>query len=371
MAEALRVALVHDWLTNQGGGERVLWALHRAFPEAPIYTSVFKPSALPQFAKLDVRTSFLQGWPLAKTKHQLYPVLRTWAFESFDFSDYDVVISSSSAESKGVVTPAATMQIAYIHTPVRYYWSDYQSYMRSPGFGLLNGLVRLVAPRLIRKMREWDFAAAQRPDYLIANSKVVQRRIEKYYRRPSEVIHPPIDASRFRVGTGQRDYFLVLSRLIPYKRADLAVVATKELDLPLVVAGSGGELGRLKSLAGPKTKFIHGPTDEEVSELMAGAKALIFAAEEDFGLVPLEAMAAGTPVIAYGRGGALETVIPGKTGLFFSEQTVVSLLSALRKFDSSKYDPAMLRSHAEKFDEAVFIRQMQQFVTDKNREFTS
>jgi glycosyltransferase involved in cell wall biosynthesis len=364
-----RVAIVHDWLTNQGGGERVVWALHRAFPEAPIYTSVFNPKALPQFANLDVRTSFLQHWPLAKTKHQLFPTLRTLAFEAFDFSNYDVVISSSSAEAKGVITKPYTLHICYCHTPTRYYWSDYAQYRRSTGFGVLSPLVRLVMPRIVERMRMWDFAAAQRVDEFIANSRYVEQRIAKYYRRDSTVINPPIQVDRFAPTAESRTGFVVVSRLIPYKRVDLAVRACTELKLPLTVIGDGSELDKLKAMAGPTINFLGRAGDEETNYAYASATAFIFPAEEDFGLTPLEAMASGTPVIAYSKGGATETVIEGKTGIFFPEQTVASLKAALKAFKPADYDPATIRAHAQQFDEAVFIKNIQKFVADNLKDY--
>jgi glycosyltransferase involved in cell wall biosynthesis len=364
-----RVAIVHDWLTNQGGGERVVWALHRAFPNAPIYTSVFNPEALPQFAALDVRTSFLQHWPQAKTKHQLYPTLRTLAFESFDFSGYDVVISSSSAEAKGVITKPDTLHVCYCHTPTRYYWSDYAQYRKSTGFGILAPLVRLAMPRLSERMRIWDFAAAQRVDSFIANSKYVQQRISKYYRRASTVINPPIQADRFKLLDTPRSGYVVVSRLIPYKRVDLAVRACSELNLPLTVVGDGSELAKLKAMAGPSVTFLGRAGEEAVNRAYASASAFIFPADEDFGLTPLEAMASGTPVIAYGKGGVTETVIAGKTGTFFPEQTVESLKQALQAFNPRDYDAAKIRAHAEQFDEEVFIKKIQKFVDTNLKEY--
>jgi glycosyltransferase involved in cell wall biosynthesis len=306
---------------------------------------------------------------LAKTKHQLFPTLRTIAFEAFDFSGYDVVISSSSAEAKGVITKPYTLHINYCHTPTRYYWSDYAQYRQSTGFGILSPLVRLVMPQMIEKMRIWDFAAAQRVDAFVANSNYVKQRIAKYYRRDATVINPPIQADRFKAGDAERKGFVVVSRLIPYKRIDLAVRACTEMNLPLSVIGDGSEMDRLKAMAGSTVKFLGRGDDEQVSQAYASAQAFIFTAEEDFGLTPLEAMAAGTPVIAYGKGGATETVIEGKTGTFFSEQTVESLKSALRSFSPKDYDTAAIRAHAAQYDEAVFIKNIQKFVDANLKEY--
>jgi glycosyltransferase involved in cell wall biosynthesis len=367
MAEP-KVAIVHDWLTNQGGGERVVWALHRAYPDAPIYTSVFNAEVLPQFADLDVRTSFLQGWPLAKTKHQLFPRLRTIAFESFDFSEYDVVISSSSAEAKGIITKPDTLHVCYCHTPTRYYWSDYANYRQNTGFGLLSPLVKMVMPGMVNRLRLWDYAAAQRVDAFIANSRYVQRRIAKYYRREAEVINPPIDSSRFSIKSGPRSGYVVVSRLIPYKRIDLAVQACTELNLPLTVIGEGSETEKLKEMAGPSIDFKGRLSDEQVAAELAQATAFIFTGDEDFGLTPLEAMACGTPVIALAKGGSTETVVAETTGSFFDEQTVESLKAALKSFDYKDFDPVKIRAHAEKFDEAVFIKKIRNFIQSKLKE---
>lgn len=361
---APKVAIVHDWLTNQGGGERVVWALHKAYPDAPIYTSVFNPDKLPQFTSADVKTSFLQRFPLAKSKHQLFPTLRTIAFEAFDLSSYDVVISSSTAEGKGVITKPETLHVSYCHTPTRYYWSDYAKYRQNTGFGILSPLIRLIMPSMVEKMRIWDYAAAQRVDQFIANSKYVQERITKYYRRESEVINPPIDATRFQVNEGEREGFVVVSRLIPYKRVDLAVQACTALDRPLTVIGDGSELEKLRAMAGPTVKFVGRLSDEQTAAAYGRAKAFLFTAEEDFGLTPLEAMACGTPVIAFGKGGATETVVEGETGTFFNEQTPESLQKVLQSFDDSAFDRHKIRAHAEKFDEQVFIKNIKNFVSD-------
>ena len=370
MAEKkLKVAIVHDWLTNQGGAERVVMALHKAYPDAPIYTSVFNPDAVPQFKDADVRPSFLQKWPLAKTKHQLYPMLRTIAFESFDLSDYDVVISSSSAEAKGVITKPGTLHICYLYTPTRYYWSNYQEYANETGFGVLSPLVKLFLPLVVNRMRQWDIAASERVDQYLTQSHYIAGRIEKYYRRSdTPVINPPISVDRFKVVDGPKAGFLVVSRLVPYKRVDLAIQACNELGLPLTVIGGGSELERLKQMAGPTVNVTGRLSDKEIEEAYAIASGFIFTSEEDFGLTPLEANAAGVPVIAYGAGGALETVIEGKTGTFFAEQTVESLKEALKRFNHKDYDPQFMRKHAEGYDESEFIKKIKKFVDDKFRE---
>ena len=356
-----RVALVHPWLTNQGGAERVLESLCRAFPDAPVYTSVYEPSALPAFAGRDVRTSFLQRWP-GRHRHQLYPLLRRRAFESFDLDAYDVVLSSDFGEAKGVLTGPRTTHVAYVHTPTRYLWSDYRSHLSEPGLGRWDPVARTGLSVLAARMRTWDYLAAQRPDHLLANSRTVAHRIAKYYGREAQVMHPPVELRRFSANGHRSAHFLVVSRLVRYKRVDLAVQACAALDLPLRVVGTGPELARLQSLAGPRTTFLGRLDDEAVAREYCEAAALLFPGEEDFGITPLEAMASGTPVLALGRGGALETVVDGVTGAFFPQQTLASLVEALGRFDPGAYEPRALRRQAERFSEADFVRRVRERV---------
>ena len=365
MDTKLRVAIVHDWLTNQGGAERVVASLIKAYPQADLYTSVYRLGSVPALKNQTVKTSFLQNWPLATTKHQLYPTLRPLAFESFDFTGYDLVISSASAESKGVITPTETLHVSYIHTPTRYYWSHYHEYLRSPGFGPLNPLVQLLLPGFVRGRRRWDYAAAQRPDVLVANSREVQKRIKKYYKRSSLVVNPPVDISRFSVSKAQDgDYFLVVSRLIPYKRVDLAILACKRLGKKLIIAGTGPESKKLKSLADHNIEFIERPTDAEVTKLYLGCKAFIFTAEEDFGITPVEAMAAGKPVVAYGHAGSAETVIDGQTGIHFDRQTVEDVADAISALEKRSWDATKIRSVAEQYSEERFIKAIHKIVDE-------
>lgn len=360
----MHIALVHDWLTNMGGAERVVLALSEAYPNAPVYTSVYKEDALPEFKGKDIRPSFLQKVPFAKKYHQLFPSLRPIAFESLDLSAYDVVISSASAEAKGIITKPETLHICYCHTPTRYYWSDYHAYQNRLQFGLLNPLIRMHMPGLTKRMREWDYVAAQRVDAFIANSNTTKARIKKYYGRDAIVIPPPVDTEKFKPTTfSSGDFDLVVSRLVPYKRIDLVVEAYNALKLPLVIIGTGPELNRLRALnQNPHTKFLGLVTEAEKIRYYQTCRAFIFPTEEDAGITPVEAMAAGKPVIAYGKGGALDTVIPGKTGLFFDTQTIEALTATVRSFDPTKYNAHTCIDHAAQYDTKRFQEKIAAFV---------
>lgn len=361
----MKVALVHDWLTNLGGAERVVDVLHKQFTNAPIYTSVYDDSRLDLFKDAKITTSFLQHWPLAKKKHQLYPTLRRYAFESFDFSEYDVVITSASAEAKGIITPTETIHICYLHTPTRYYWSGYEDYLKDPGFGFLNPFVRLALPRMVGKMRHWDYAAAQRPDVLIANSQTVAERVTKYYKRDSLVINPPVDTRRFANKNEKNEgYYLVVSRLIPYKKVELAVMACTQLNKELVIVGNGGELKQLQNIAGESVRFITNASDTHVTQYMKSCRAFLFPGYEDFGITPVEAMAAGKPVLAYGKGGVSETVVDGKTGILFEYQSVDSLKNAIEEFEKNTFSHTVITNHAQQFSVKNFQEKIQKVVDE-------
>ncbi len=349
--QQLKVAIVADWLTSRGGAERVILALAELFPGADLFTTVYKAENFPELAHRRVFTSYLQGWPL-RFKHQLFPTLRPQAIESLNLDSYDLVISSSSAEAKGVITKPETLHVCYCHTPTRYYWSHYHEYLQRSEYGLLDKLIKLIVPSLIHRLRVWDQAASGRVDFFIANSRTTQARIAKYYRRESVVVHPPVDVARFaEIPPEAGDFYLVLGRQIAYKRTDLVVEAFNQLQgKRLVVIGDGPELARLKSLAtAGNVEFLGNLSDAEVAEYLARCRALIFPQEEDFGIVPLEAMAAGKPVIAYGKGGATDSVIPGTTGILFDAQTPASLIDALHAFEASDFDTAAIRAHAASF----------------------
>ncbi|MBU1092370.1 glycosyltransferase [Patescibacteria group bacterium] len=359
--EKCKIAIVADWLTSRGGAERVVVALAEAFPHADIFTSVFKPEIFPEFAHRKVKTSFLQTMPLGK-KHQLWPTLRPLAFELLNLDSYDIVISSASAEAKGVITKPETLHICYCHTPTRYYWSHYHYYLKHPEFGWLNPLVQLVLPSLINKLRLWDRVAADRVDVFIANSRTTQTRIKKYYERESVIVHPPVDASRFSISNEVGDYYLIVGRQTAYKRTDLAITAFNSLKLPLKVVGTGPALKKWMLGAKKNISFLGRLSDAEVAKYLSGCRALIMPQEEDAGIVPLEAMASGRPVVAFGRGGATETIIDGKTGVFFDQQTPVALAEAVERSQTIAWQPTVIQQHAHKFDTSNFKNKIKEFI---------
>lgn len=360
----MKVALVHDWLTNFAGAEQVLLALHEMYPEAPIYTTSFNVEKCAAFREADVRTSFIQKLPWGKTKHQLFLPVMPLAFESFDMSEYDVVISITTACAKGIITKPGTLHICYCNSPMRYAWEGSQDYIQKSSFGGL--LKKLVIPPLIAYMRIWDRASADRVDVFIGNSKTVARRIKKYYHRDSTVIYPPVNLKNYQVTDGDKRYYFFVSRHVPYKRTDLVVGAFNELGLPVIIAGTGPEVARLKKIAKENVRFVGYQNQEKLSQLYTGCKAFIFPPLEDFGIVPVEAMACGRPVIAYGVGGATETVVDGKTGILFPEQTVASLVAAVRKFEEMSFDPVEIRAHAMGFDVERFKKEMSIFVEEQH-----
>jgi glycosyltransferase involved in cell wall biosynthesis len=363
----MKVALVHDYLNQMGGAERVVIAFHQMFPDAPIYTSIYDPQRVdPVFQEMDVRTSFMQKFPLVTRHHQPYLPFYPFAMESLDLRDYDLVLSSSSAFGKGVITRPETMHICYCHTPMRWCW-NYCEYVEREQLG---GMARRILPFLITGLRMWDQVSAMRVDHFIANSPVVAARIQKYYRRDAVVIPPPVEVSRFFFDPAieREDYFLIISRLIPYKRIDLAIEACNRLHLPLVIVGAGRDMERLKRMAGPTIRFLGRLSDEEVLHYYARCRAFLFPGEEDFGITPLEAQACGRPVIAYGSGGSLASVVEGITGEFFYEQTVDSLATVLASFEERRYEPQTIRNHALEFDTSRFHRRILQFIGAKMSE---
>lgn len=353
----MKVALVHEWLTTLGGSERVVLALSRLFPGAPLYTSTFRPGQLPpDFDRMDVRTTFLDRWPLP---HQALLPLMPVAFEQLDLREFDLVVSSSHACAKGVLTRADALHVSYCHTPIRYAWDLQAEYQRS-----LPAIARPLSAWMLHRLRLWDFAAAQRVDRFVANSATVAGRIAKWYRRPADVLHPPVDVSRFAIAPAASEPCLIVSRLVPYKRIDLAIAAFNQLGLPLDIIGEGPLYKELSRQAGPGIRFLGHAPDAEVARRMATARALIFPGVEDFGIVPVEAMASGRPVVALRAGGALETVVEGHTGVFFDEPDASSLAAAVRAALSCDWDPAAIRAHAQRFDESAFHAGMERILAE-------
>ena len=368
-----RIAIVHDWLTNKGGAENVVLALHDAFPEAPIYTSTYTPETMPAFRGLDVRTTYLQNLPKPLRKlHKFFPMLRVKAFQKLDLSQFDIIISSSSAESKQVQkTRSDQIHICYCHTPIRYYWSHYDEYRADPGFGKLNWLVRLAMPLMIPALKKSDYNAAQKVDVFIANSSEVQKRIKKYYGKPSTVIHPPVDVDRFEPARIRGDYYVALGRQVPYKRVDLAVAAATQLGIKLRVYGDGSEHQRLVEMAGPNVQFFADrfgdASDNAVTAALNSAKGYIFPADEDFGIVQVEALAAGAPVIAFGRGGTLDIVQDGESGVLFDSQSVDAVVNAIKRAEKITFLPGTLRRKAKRFDKSLFITKIHKIVSDQTQ----
>ena len=360
-----KIAIVHDWLTTMGGAEKTILALHEAFPEAPIYTSVYEPETMPDFAGLTIRTTWLQKFPKAFRKlHKFFPILRVWAFRSLNLSEFDILVVSSSAESKQIKKLPHQTIICYCHTPIRYYWSHYAEYKKDPGFGSLNWLVRLAMPLVVPLLKKADYKAAQQVDVFIANSSEVQARIKKYYDRTATIVYPPVEVDRFTAQAlnKQRQGFVIVGRQVPYKRFDLAVAVCTKLKLPLAVYGNGGEHERLKKMAGPTITFHANAPDTEIAKALGRAEAFIFPAEEDFGIVQAEALAAGTPVIAINKGGSREIIQDGETGILFNEQTVASLAEGIARFQKTTFLPATLHRKSKRFHRTLFISKIQKIV---------
>lgn len=360
----LRVAIVHYWLTGMRGGERVVESLCRIFPQADIYTHVVRREALSEtILSHPIHTTFIQKFPGSVSHYQYYLPLMPLALEQLDLRNYDLVISSESGPAKGVITRADSSHICYCHSPMRYLWDFYQDYLESTG-----PLTRLFMRPFFHRLRLWDFASAQRIDHVIANSRAVQQRIRRWWGKDATVIHPPVDVRTFstpdisllKTLPGQPEagsYYLCLGQLVSYKRVDLAVRACTATGRQLIVSGDGPERKRLEKMAGPTVSFIGSAPYAALPALYAGCRAFLFPGEEDFGITPLEAAAAGRPVIAYGRGGVLDSVREGDTGLFFGRQNVDSLIETMDRFeamDASCWPVERLREHATHFSEELF-----------------
>lgn len=359
----MKLAIVHDWLTNMGGSEQVIINFKKIYKDAPIYTTFYNPSNLDeQLQNIDVRTSFLQGKKMV-TNHKKYFPLMPLAFRLFNLKEYDVVLSSSSSCSKGVKVRKDALHICYCHTPMRYAWDKQEDYIKD-----MNIIKKIVLKVFLWFMRKWDVRSAKRVDYFIANSTAVRERIKKCYNRESTVINPPVRCNLFNISNTDGDYYFIVSRFVPYKRFDLAVQACSELGRKLIIIGDGPERKNLEKLANGNVIFLGKQPDEVVKKYMEECRAFIFPGEEDFGITPVEAMACGRPVIAYGKGGVLDTVVDKKTGLLFKEQTVESLKKAILEFEQMKFDKTEIRNQALKFNEEAFREKIKKFVEEKERE---
>ncbi len=358
-----KVAIVCDWLTGIGGAERVVLELHKLYPEAPIYTSQYDKKKISWFADALVQTTWLQKFPAGLKK--FLPVFRILAFKGIPLSDYSLIISSAGAEAKAVKKSPGTIHISYIHAPTHYYWSRYDSYLKNPGFGIFDPLARISLRVLVGPLRRADYKAAQGPDFLIANSTHTKEEIKKYYNRDSIVIHPPVDTKRFANSNTKRSGYVITGRQTPYKKIDLAVAACTKLGVELAVIGDGPERQKLKKMAGPTITFLGETEEQEVVNRVKSAKAFIFPGLDDFGISSVEALAAGTPVIAFKAGGALDYVVEGETGIFFDSQDVESLCDAIQKFERLDFDNKKVAKHAEQFSIEQFHTSITEFVKSK------
>jgi glycosyltransferase involved in cell wall biosynthesis len=356
----MKVALVHYWLVGMRGGEAVLEALCELYPSADIFTHVVRPERISDIIKRHpIKTSFIARLPFAKRYYQSYLPLMPLALEQLDLRDYDLVISSESGPAKGVLTSPDTLHICYCHSPMRYMWNMYLEYRQTAGTG-----VRYVMPLIMHKMRQWDFLSAARVDAFVANSENVARQIRKFYRRDAAVIHPPVDVEAFTPAANRDDFYLYVGQLTAYKRVDLAIDACNRLARPLVIIGDGEQRANLQKRAGPTIRFLGRTSLSELRDSYSRCRAVLFPGEEDFGIVPLEASASGAPVIAFAKGGALETVIDQETGVFFQEQSSPSLIEAMLAFEKieHRFDPRRMVSHAARFSKEQFKRQMIAFI---------
>jgi glycosyltransferase involved in cell wall biosynthesis len=359
--DLLRVAIVHDWLNQIGGAESVLEALVEIFPGAPVYTSMYWREAMPPaYQGWDIRTTWMDRLPGIYCHHQPYLLLYPLAFGGLELRGYDLIISNKSAFCLGVKVPPGTRHICYCLTPTRFLW-DFETYVDREQVGRL---ARWLVRPFLSWLRRWERAASERVTDFVAISREIRARIQRAYERDSVVLHPPVDTSRFAPISTHQDgsYFLIVSRLIPYKRIDLAVQAFTNLGYPLWVAGDGRDRASLEAMAGPNIRFLGYVPDKDLGQLLANCRAFVFPGLEDFGIAPVQAMAAGRPVVAFAGGGALDYVVEGVTGTFFHEQTPESLATAVRQFDHAALDPAVIRSHVHQFDRTVFKERLQAIV---------
>jgi glycosyltransferase involved in cell wall biosynthesis len=374
-----RIALIHYWFVNRRGGERVVEAMAELMPQADIFSLVVDPEVLPaSLQNRSITTSFLQHVPGSRRWHRRWLPLYPLALEQFDFTNYDLVLSSESGPAKGILTSSRTCHVCYCHSPMRYLWDFYHQYRNGNSFGPLSRPLFTLAAHYLRM---WDAAAAARVDYFVANSRNVAARVRKHYRRDSTVIYPPVNITAGYLPDRNGDYYLVVGQLVDYKRVDLAIAACNQLARPLRIVGEGEQYQRLRKLAGATVSFLGPLCDADLREQYAHCRALLFPGEEDFGIVPVEALSFGRPVIAFGRGGVTETVngaYPGisiqkrvHTGVFFKEQNIASLVEAIRAFEAAEteFSPPFIRSRAERFDETHFKERLREYLSEKLSEF--
>lgn len=363
----MKIALIYDRVNKFGGAERVLLALHEIWPSAPIYTAIYNPSRARWSKFFRIIPSFMNKLPFSSTKHEIFPLLTPYAFESFNFDNYDVVISITSSDAKAIVTKPTTLHICYCLTPTRYLWSGYALYRHQPGVGIFNPFVRFAMNIFSPQMRMWDYILSHRPDRYIAISQTVAKRINSFYKRTAVVIYPPIDTKLFHPPARKKnsDYYLIVSRLVPYKKIDYAVAAFNQLGWKLKIIGGGIDADRLKKHARKNIEFVYGDlTDEKLCWYYQNCKALIFPGEEDFGLTSVEAQACGTPVIGYGIGGVSETIFPGKTGEIYVSQTTPVLIATVIKSRKKYYNVSDCRNNALRFSKQLFQKKIKNYIED-------
>jgi glycosyltransferase involved in cell wall biosynthesis len=361
--ENLKTALIHDWLVSMRGGEKVLEVFCQLYPSAPLYTLVHRPGTVtPIIEQRKIHTSMIQNLPLGTKYYQRYLPLFPTAIERFDLKNYDVIFSTSHAVAKGVRSSSRALHICYCFTPMRYIWDQYEQYF---GNGRASWLTRTAMRMSLAYLRAWDVSSSDRVNYFIADSRTVQERIKRIYGRDSDVIYPPVDVERFSVAGIDDGFFLIVSALVPYKRIDLAVEAFNRNGERLVIIGTGSEEQQLKAMAKKNIEFLGWQSDEEVKKHYERCRALIFPGEEDFGIVPVEAMACGKPVIAYAKGGATETVMDRETGVYFHERTPDDLNRALTTLNQLRLDPQKIRAHALQFGKENFVRSIQKYIEEK------
>lgn len=367
----MKICFVHDWLTTYGGAELVLKTMLEIWPGTPIYTLIYdeRGNCRDIIRANEVKGSFINKLPFAKSKHRSYLPLMPLAIEQFNLSEYDLIISDSHAVAKGVITGPDQLHISYVHTPIRYAWDLQHQYLAQAG--LDKGIKSFFARSLLHYIRLWDMRTACGVDDYVVNSQFIARRIKKLYKRESTVIYPPVEIDRFSLMEEKDDFYLTVSRLVPYKKVDVIIQAFNEMpDRKLVVIGDGPALKSLKKLASRNIEFLGFQDNQALASTMQRAKALIYAAEEDFGIVPVEAQACGTPVIAYGKGGVLETVIEGETGYFFQEQNAPSLVQAVETFEQKdKLDCRKIQKNTKRFSKDRFMKEMKAFVETKTKEY--